>query len=486
MAQKNGLVKVFDSLSDPTPSVVTDLQTETDDYWDRGLLGMALDPNFPATPFIYLLYTYDAPPGQVAPIWNDACPTPPGPTTDGCLAQGKLVRVQLVGDAQTGSPTTLISGEWCQQYPSHSIGDLNFGPDGMLYVSGGDGASFNFVDWGQGGGSAGSPTPKNPCGDPPAGIGGSEVPPGAQGGALRSQSMQRTSGTTSPSGTELLSNPGVDSSVSNWAENFAAVSLDTTKAHSGAGSLKVVTGNTYPVEGVYQVTGPGSIVPGQSYRVSAWVNAPTGAPLKLVTEWRTSTGAFVTVNESYFSGTGGWAKASFDVVAPAGADHIAYCVYTGNVQQQLTFNLDDASVQQLITGGGTGTGPVLLNGAVLRINPATGLAPPDNPGAGAASANAQRIIAYGFRNPFRFTFRPGTSELWIGDVGADTWEEIDRRVTPTGPVQNFGWPCYEGNGPMPGYQSAGLSICGTLYGSPAGTTTGPVFRLPAWGAGRAG
>ena len=43
----------------------------------------------------------------------------------------------------------------------------------------------------------------------------------------------------------------------------------------------------------------------------------------------------------------------------------------------------------------------------------------------------RRIVAYGFRNPFRFTFRPGTSELWIGDVGWDTWEEIDRVVSPT-------------------------------------------------------
>ena len=53
----------------------------------------------------------------------------------------------------TGSPQVLIS-DWCQQFPSHSIGDLNFGPDGDLYVSGGDGASFNFADYGQSGGSA--------------------------------------------------------------------------------------------------------------------------------------------------------------------------------------------------------------------------------------------------------------------------------------------------------------------------------------------
>ena len=75
----------------------------------------------------------------------------------------------------------------------------------------------------------------------------------------------------------------------------------------------------------------------------------------------------------------------------------------------------------------------------------------------ARDANARRIVAYGFRNPFRFTIRPGTNELWIGDVGWNDWEEIDRIVDPlAATVANGGWPCYEGNGQQSGYQSAGL------------------------------
>ena len=73
---------------------------------------------------------------------------------------------------------------YCQQYPSHSIGTLAFGGDGALYVSGGDGASFNFVDYGQ----KGYPS-KNPCGDPPGGVGATLAPPTAEGGALRSQDL---------------------------------------------------------------------------------------------------------------------------------------------------------------------------------------------------------------------------------------------------------------------------------------------------------
>ena len=71
---------------------------------------------------------------------------------------------------------------------------------------------------------------------------------------------------------------------------------------------------------------------------------------------------------------------------------------------------------------------------------------PNNPLAASADPNARRIIAHGLRNPFRFTIRPGTNEVWIGDVGWNNWEEINRVADPLGSVENFGWPCYEGHG----------------------------------------
>ena len=43
------------------------------------------------------------------------------------------------------------------------------------------------------------------------------------------------------------------------------------------------------------------------------------------------------------------------------------------------------------------------------------------------------------------TSRPGTNEVWIGDVGWNTWEEIDRISGLRRRRANFGWPCYEGN-----------------------------------------
>ena len=177
VAEKSGLLKVFDGLTDSTPTTVVDLREQVDDYWDRGLLGLALDPGFPAIPYVYLLYTYDAPPGQTAPVWNDDCKTPPGPTSDGCVVTGKLVRIQVsAGDQQVGIPQVLIENQWCQQYPSHSVGDLGFGSDGKLYVSGGEGASFTGVDYGQMAARSPARPPEEPVRRPAGRIGGTRPP----------------------------------------------------------------------------------------------------------------------------------------------------------------------------------------------------------------------------------------------------------------------------------------------------------------------
>jgi glucose/arabinose dehydrogenase len=60
IAEKSGLIKVFDNLSDSSPQVFADLRTKVHNFWDRGLLGLALDPNWSTNPTVYVLYTHDA------------------------------------------------------------------------------------------------------------------------------------------------------------------------------------------------------------------------------------------------------------------------------------------------------------------------------------------------------------------------------------------------------------------------------------------
>ncbi len=111
------------------------------------------------------------------------------------------------------------------------------------------------------------------------------------------------------------------------------------------------------------------------------------------------------------------------------------------------------------------TDQVWLNGTIARIDPRTGAGAPGNPltDVEGASDNARRILAYGLRNPYRFTMRPGTSEIWIGDVGWRTWEEIDVIPDPNdgSVLHNFGWPCFENHGHVDDYSARPL--CGNLY-----------------------
>jgi glucose/arabinose dehydrogenase len=55
------------------------------------------------------------------------------------------------------------------------------------------------------------------------------------------------------------------------------------------------------------------------------------------------------------------------------------------------------------------------------------------------------IVALGLRNPWRYSFDRATGVLWIGDVGQNSLEEIDRLPQPGSDLVNFGWDVYEGN-----------------------------------------
>jgi glucose/arabinose dehydrogenase/fibronectin type 3 domain-containing protein len=105
------------------------------------------------------------------------------------------------------------------------------------------------------------------------------------------------------------------------------------------------------------------------------------------------------------------------------------------------------------------------NGKILRINP-DGTAPHDNPFYDGTNSWRSRVWAYGLRNPFGFAIQPGTDEIYMGEVGWNTWEEVDHGPAGT----NFGWPCYEGNGPQPFFQSNFGAQCALI-----GPVTPPLY-----------
>jgi glucose/arabinose dehydrogenase len=88
---------------------------------------------------------------------------------------------------------------------------------------------------------------------------------------------------------------------------------------------------------------------------------------------------------------------------------------------------------------GNAQSPGNLFGKVLRINK-DGTIPTNNPFYATASGNNRAIWALGLRNPFKFAIKPGTSTIFINDVGEDTWEEINQGAAGA----NYGWPIYEG------------------------------------------
>jgi hypothetical protein len=112
-------------------------------------------------------------------------------------------------------------------------------------------------------------------------------------------------------------------------------------------------------------------------------------------------------------------------------------------------------------------------GKILRIAK-DGTIPTDNPFYGRTSGAARAIWAMGLRNPFSFSFQPGTGRMFINDVGNKTWEEIDDGIAGA----NYGWPITEGptndprfRAPLYAYlhgptQETGCAITGGVFYGP--------------------
>ena len=96
---------------------------------------------------------------------------------------------------------------------------------------------------------------------------------------------------------------------------------------------------------------------------------------------------------------------------------------------------------------GNGQNPRALLAKLLRVDVDRGepyAIPPDNPFAKDEQFRPE-TWAYGLRNPWRFSFDRLTGDLYIGDVGQNTYEEVDFQLAASHGGQNYGWPIVEGN-----------------------------------------
>lgn len=121
--------------------------------------------------------------------------------------------------------------------------------------------------------------------------------------------------------------------------------------------------------------------------------------------------------------------------------------------------------------GNRAQNPDSLLGKMLRIYvdpsiPHGYLIPSDNHFASDTTQGRPEIWAMGTRNPWRWSFDNATGDLWIGDVGQDSVEEVD--YVPAGTTQflNFGWKCWEGNRQ---YTTSGSCLPFSSYYAPVWT-----------------
>jgi glucose/arabinose dehydrogenase len=107
--------------------------------------------------------------------------------------------------------------------------------------------------------------------------------------------------------------------------------------------------------------------------------------------------------------------------------------------------------------------------------------PDDNPYAGegvSPDAGLPEIWAYGLRNPWRFSFDRETGDLYIGDVGQNAFEEIDRQPADSDGGENYGWDLFEASHCSSGCDSIAAVAPVAEYGHDAGCSVsgGYVYR----------
>jgi glucose/arabinose dehydrogenase/mono/diheme cytochrome c family protein len=116
-AEQTGVIHMIAADDDRLPTPALDISARLDTWWERGLIGMTLHPDFPASPFIYLVY-----------VAKDPC------------THHVISRFTMVGNTiDPRSEVVLLEGDDQEKMPGHvkaghQGGPICFGADGMLYI----------------------------------------------------------------------------------------------------------------------------------------------------------------------------------------------------------------------------------------------------------------------------------------------------------------------------------------------------------------
>ena len=518
---------MYDNLTDTTPTSFSGLPPNVHNFWDRGLLGLALDPSLtdpalPSRPWVYVLYAYDHVLGNptAPPRWGDTCPTPPGPTTDGCVVSGRLVALHrewhdhlrpgdrpdrglvpaisqplasatwrsgptarcMSAPATARASTGSTTGSWAarpalRRPRRRTLAPIRAQEGGALRsqdlrtepTGGGGGNYANAVTqdapiaWYRMGEPSGAVVDQTggPDGTAVGGVTRDVAGPiGAVGRRRdRLQRNERLCLDPGPGQASLGDGPW---SIELWARR------DSTGGHYRSFIDK---GQTTP--GLYFDIAVEQVHPRALERRDRRRRSPASTTDSDWHHWVVTRSADGTTTRMYKDGADVTTSVGIADVRQHDEQPAHRRLRDGGPRFFFDGAIDEVAIYNSRALGRAGRG-ALRRGLGRRHDRACDPRrrdPPGRPGhrrclrrqsvrgeLRTRTSGGSSRTACGTRSAS--TSDPGTNELWVGDVGWNNWEEINR-VANIGDatVENFGWPCYEGAGRQSGYDAANLPIC---------------------------
>lgn len=422
VAEKAGVVKLIDPATSSVVATVLDIRPEVNTYNDRGLLGLAADPDFSSNGYVYVLYTYDPPETADASSYWDG-----NSSTTRQLSYGerdgrghrvsRLDRIQL--DASTGYTTTI---------------------GGRTVILGGASTWNNLGDpfsW------QSDTTRPWTCADYAPGPGVPMEIVSADSGKLLSVDQG------SPGASNVVIWADVDASWQQWTVEDVGDDLVRVVSTADGRVLSVdgaatAGGATAVVEtwtdGTHQKWSLHAPISGTGFSLVA---AHSGLTLD-VTGAASDDGTDIIQWTAHGGPNQRWLLPHTPIADCIPSDGGSHSI--GSLRFAASGDLfvsmgDAASYNNVDARATRALLPDWLVGKILRIDAATGRGVVANPTyEGDGSSNRSKVFASGYRNPFRFTIDPATDLPLVGDVGWGRFEELN--AGPAG--ASYGWPCYEG------------------------------------------